>query len=453
MQFKEVSLTASERPVLTRFARQSRFARIALAAAFSLALVTTAGAIRADKRHRVAPKAVKKSVTVPAASAAKRLPPTETVSGLKRRIAELKRRGELKRRAEKQDADANETPEPKPAGREDESEEDGTDYLQAHLYYLQQRAYPNDTVDWSAYARARKHLETMPAAPRPGGGSAQSKATVGNWRFVGPNSLAVPYRIYYGTLPLNGRTNAVAYDPTTAGTYYMATAGGGLFRTTNSGATYTPLSDSWATLQTNSIAIDPTNHNIIYVGTGDFDGGGNLPGGLMKTIDGGTTWTTLGKAQFGNSDISAIAIDPENPQIITVAPGHGPNYYANLWRSTNGGTTWTNVLSVGAPWSSLSYGIKDANGKRHLYATGLLYGGKVYRSDDRGATWTKLSPPLNSVNFYDQNSLEIAASATDSEKVYLVDGFDQKIFVGTGAGASWTDTTNNFLTGNNGDAL
>ena len=455
MHFRKISPAVAEHSAPTRFARQSRLARMVLVAAFSIALFPPAIVARADKRHKTAPKMVKKAARKTAAApafAAKRLPPQETVSGLKRHIAELKRRGELKRRAEKQDEDADEAQKLKPAGREDESEEDGTDYLQAHLYYLQQRAYPNDSVDWSAYARARKQVELMPAARRPGGGSAQSKATIGNWRFIGPNNLAVPYRTYYGTLPLNGRTNAVAYDPTTPGTYYMATAGGGVFRTTNSGASYTALSDSWATLQTSSIAIDPTNHNTIYVGTGDFDGSGNLPGGLMKTTDGGTTWTTLGKAQFGNSDIAAIAIDPENTQIITVAPGRGPNYYANLWRSTNGGATWTNVLNVGAPWSSLSYGIKDATGKRHLYATGLLYGGKVYRSDDRGATWTKLSPPLTSVNFYDQGSLRIAASATDSEKAYLLDGHDQKIFVGTSAGNSWADTTNNFLTGNSGDA-
>ena len=438
MKKKERLTTISSATALFRSARP--LMRIGFFAALGLALGSSSSAARADKRVKTPHKASKKATVKNVTLNEKKVPPQISVSGLKRRIAELKREGEAKRRKDV-DADA------APKGRDllpEKEDENGTDYYEAYQYYLQQRAYPNDTIDWRAYSAALTHREQMPVAQiGQAGGAAHPNGLVGQWQFVGPNNLPVPYQIYYGVGPLNGRIGAIAYDQTVAGTYYIGTAGGGLWRTTDSGATWTPLSDGWTSLQTSSIAIDPTNHNTLYVGTGDFDGGGSLGFGLMKTTDGGATWTNLGKSQFGNSNVKAIAIDPDNPQIITVAPGRGPNYYASLWRSINGGATWTNVLNVGAPWSSLSYSIKDGSGNRHLYATGHLYGGKIYRSDTRGATWTQLSPPLSNVNWYDHDSLRIAASAVDAQTVYLVDGFDQKVLVSHDAGATWTNTTTN----------
>ena len=413
--------------------------------ALSLALPALPPAARADKKPKAPPKAAQKSAMKKALPVVKRVPPMETVSGLKRRIAELKEQAKAKREAENPGKDADEDKDKNAKSHEDE-EEDGTDYYEAYLYYLQQRAYPKDSIDQAAISRAVTRRNAMPAARigAAGNGSFRANALTGQWQFIGPNKLAVPYRTYYGVGNLNGRVNDVAYDPVTAGTVYMATAGGGLWRSIDSGANWTPLSDGWQSLQTSCIAIDPTNHNTIYVGTGDFDGSGSQTFGIMKTTDGGANWTNIGKSQFGGSCVKDIAIDPENPQIITVAPGRGSNYYGYIWRSTNGGASFSSVLNVQSPWCGLSYSVKAANGTRHLYAIGLLYGGQVYRSDDRGATWSKLSPPLTSGSFADQNSLRIAASAVDPQTVYIIDGHDQKLFVSHDAGATWADTTNNF---------
>ena len=416
-----------------------------LVAALCLALPAFPPSARADKRPKAPAKAAKKNAVKKALPAVKMIPPMETVSGLKRKIAELKAQAKAKREAENPGKDEDEAKDKGGKGREAE-EEDGTDYYEAYQYYLQQRAYPKDFIDQAAINRAIIHRNALPAA-RIGGagnGSFRANALTGQWQFIGPNKLAVPYRTYYGVGNLNGRIGDMAYDSTTPGTIYMATAGGGFWRSIDSGANWTPLSDGWQSLQTSCIAIDPTNHNTIYVGTGDFDGSGSQTFGIMKTLDGGATWTNLGKSQFGGSCVKVIAIDPENPQIITVAPGRGSNYYAYVWRSTNGGASFTSVLNVQAPWCGLSYSVKAANGSRHLYAIGLLYGGQVYRSDDRGVTWTKLSPPLTSSSFSDQQALRIAASAVDPQTVYIIDGHDQKLFVSHDAGATWADTTNNF---------
>ena len=434
-----------------------------LGAAAALCFALTAPTL-ADKFHKIgtkttlsASKKVVKKTVLHQISAVKRTPQQETVSGLTRRIAQLKREATQKRLAQKgKEQDAANGAE----ARADEDEAAGTDYLEAHLFYLRQRAYPKDIADWSAYPRARKHAATMPTA-RMGGGLVHSNISSGSWRFVGPNGLAVPYRTYYGVNTLNGRTNALAFDPVTAGTYYMATAGGGLWRTTDSGKTWNPLSDTWPTLQTSSVAIDPTNHNIIYVGTGDFDGGGFLSNGIMKTTDGGATWTNTGNMEFGSCAVSAIAIDPENPQLITVAAGRGASAVTSLWNSTDGGATWSDALDAPVAWSSLSYGPKSRSGARHLYAAGVgdgfSYGNgdQVYVSDDNGATWGALS--TQPAMFQDPTSqicLRVVASATDLNKFYLLDGFNRKIWSGliTLTGITWTDVTGNFLNGqtNNG---
>jgi photosystem II stability/assembly factor-like uncharacterized protein len=333
-------------------------------------------------------------------------------------------------------------------GRPGAEAENGADYLEAYLYYLRQRAYPRDTVDWSEYRRAEAHRDALPPA-RIGAGVGILPQIGGTWEFVGPNNLAAPYRIYNGLGPLSGRVNAIAYDPQKAGVLYIGAAGGGLWKTADSGQTWTCLSDGWPAEQVSSIAIDPTNHNTIYVGTGDFPGYGALGFGLMKTTDGGQTWTNLGNAQFGNCAVSSVVVDPENPKIITVAPGRPPAWWAYVWRSTDGGNTWTSVINVWAHWSRLAYGAKATNGSRYLYATGHDNGGQVYRSANRGKTWTKLSPPLSDVNWYDQNSLQIATSPTQPNTVYLITGFDRKIFKSTNAGAKWTDITGDIETGAN----
>ena len=437
MQIIMVS-TKTPRPAACVPALERLRTRAFLLTVICLALPALNKTARAEKQPQTPLAAAKKTAIKKAPTTGKATPPMNTVSGLKRRIAELKREAAEKRGKDEKDLNKEKR------GKQDADDEDGTDYFEAYQYYLQQRAYPKDTIDGKAYARARVRRDQMPAARIGASHAFQSDILTGKWQFVGPNALAVPYRTYYGLGPLNGRIGAVAYDPVVAGTYYIATAGGGLWRTTDSGQTWTPLSDGWTSLQTSSVTIDPTDHNTIYVGTGDFDGSGSMSFGIMKTTDGGLTWTNSGKSQFGGSCVKAIAIDPENPKIVTVAAGRGSNYYAYLWRSTDGGATWNSVINVQSPWCGLSYGTKDGSGKRHLYAIGELYGGKVYRSDDRGATWTQLSPPLTSVNFYDQNALRIEASATDPQTVYVLDGFDKKIFASHDAGATWGSINNNF---------
>jgi hypothetical protein len=142
----------------------------------------------------------------------------------------------------------------------------------------------------------------------------------------------------------------------------MGAPQGGVWKTTDGGLTWQPLTDYWQFLQVACIAVHPTNPNILYVGTGDFQGWMRpFSQGIMRSTDGGQTWQQLGATVFGNRCVSDILIDPENPSIIVACTGWGPYYgvAGDIWRSTDGGETWTRVSSVSAIWSDLAISARD----------------------------------------------------------------------------------------------
>ena len=361
-------------------------------------------------------------------------PPMRSVKDLKKYIAGLqKAAAQRKEEIEKEPkvvAASNNKP--------DDDEKAGTDYLEAYLYYLQQRAYPKNFIDPKAESRAIAQRNRMRPARIGAVGANGAKIVSGNWQFVGPNNLAIPYNTYYGNGPLAGRVNAFAFDYTAPGTYYMSSVGG-VMKTTDSGVTWTPLSDAFPNLRTSAIAIDPANHNTLYAGTGDYEGREGAPYGIMKTTDGGATWTNYGKADFGEALVSAIVVDPETPSIVTLTSGRGVNNSGNVWRSTNGGVTWNDPIGVGTNWSDLAISAKDGSGLRYYYAVGNL--GQIFRSDDRGVTWTQIPATAFPAS---PSEMRIATSRLDSKTVYLMDCENKKIFKSVDAGATWASITAGF---------
>ncbi|AIE85460.1 sialidase family protein [Fimbriimonas ginsengisoli] len=331
-----------------------------------------------------------------------------------------------------------------------EEKEAGTEYLQALKQYIKVRAYPYDRIDSEAYNRGIQQAAQMKAAKI--GTSTQTgdvhplvAGIGGKWKFVGPNNLNTPYRVYYGLRPSSGRVNAIAYDPVNTKTIYIGAPQGGVMKTTDAGVTWTAVGDNWGFNTVSSLAVDPKNPNTVYAGTGDFQGlVGAYTMGVMKSLDGGATWTNVGRSNFGSSSVSGIVVDPDNSAIVTLTTGRGPDGVGRVWRSVNGGTNWTPAINVLASWSSLSYGPADSSGKRSLYAIGS--GGNLYRSDNSGAAWTKLTSPVANSTF---NLPYIAASAVDSKTAYILSTQDQKIYKSTDSGANWTDTTGSFPGGYN----
>ena len=386
---------------------------------------------------------IRKSLTHPG------VPPLNSVRGLDGFIQAIKakhKREHPDKNEDEREKDREKSTTVKPKKDEDE---DGTDYYEAWLDFLKQRAYPNDSIDWNAYARAEQQRDSLPAAHVGRGGGRLGAQNIGaSWQFVGPNNLVVPYQTYYGVGILNGRTNALAYDPTNANILYVGSAGGGVWKSIDGGTSWKPLSDFWTTLRVSSLAVDPKNPQTIYAGTGDFPAG-YAPGGrgLMKSTDGGANWTQLTNLPSADIPISAILVDPDNPNIVTVAGGRHDVLYGSLWRSLDGGNTWQTVLdaSLGIDWSGMSIGAKAANGSRLYYAVGETYSGAIYVSTDRGASWNPVSSPATT-NY--QGSVSVATSKVSPNTIYMMFGTDQKIYRSTDAGTSWTDITSGMPVGN-----
>ena len=256
------------------------------------------------------------------------------------------------------------------------------------------------------------------------------------WKFVGPRNLLADGRF------VSGRVNAVTFVPGASGTYYVGAAGGGVWKTTDAGVTWSPLSNTWLFQAISSIAVDPNQPNTLYVGTGDFAGDGLQSFGLMKSTDGGATFTNLAVKETADTSISRIVVDPDQSSIVVMTSGGRAQHGAGgVWRSTDSGSTWSPAVNIPADWGDVAVGARDASGGRWYYAAGWnASGGMVYASHDRGANWTPLTLPVNSAG---QSTLALATSPTNSEQLYLLVGSARKVFSSGNAGGSWTDITGN----------
>jgi photosystem II stability/assembly factor-like uncharacterized protein len=358
-----------------------------------------------------------------------------SIKGIKRLYRDIENRNRKARSKNEKDRKPDSKEEGKGGGHSEEEDNPGLDYLGSLLYMTERRAYPGDKINAAAYEKAMRDRASRRAGTEVGSNS--------RWQFLGPKNLDIPYRIYYGVPPLSGRVNAIAVDPSNSNIWWLGAAGGGIWKTTDGGTTWNPLGDAWDTLLVSSIAIDPTNPSTVYVGTGDFHGYGAYAVGIMKTTNGGQTWSNLGRSDFGIRAVSSIVIDPDNTQIIHAATGRGSQGSGWIWRSTNGGNTWTRAFNTTSNWAKLDYSAPNA-GSRWLYAAGSGNGGTIFRSSDRGATWSQLTGPSpNSLG-----SIDLGTSQLQTNTLYVLANSDRKIYKSIDAGATWTDTTNNFPTGN-----
>jgi photosystem II stability/assembly factor-like uncharacterized protein len=310
-------------------------------------------------------------------------------------------------------------------------------YSEAQLYWLKQRAYPNDTIDWRAYALAyiaKLKMSALALLLPPG-----VAALPPRWENIGPLNLPVPYRKYYGQGATSGRVNAVAYSPANPQVMFLASAGGGLWKTTDGGQHWLPRADIWENTKISSVAIS-SDGNTVYVGTGDFDGGRSAYGfGIKKSTNGGDNWTGMLKTELKGYSVHRIIIDPDNPLLVLVTAGNNPFNpgQGKMFRTDNGGTSWSELKLASAEWTDGTCGAKSSSGERACFVVGNSNGGQVWRSFDQGTHWTKLTVPLSAQFQY----LAVAASPTNPQVVYLLSGTDGHLFKSATAGNSWDDIT------------
>ncbi len=311
---------------------------------------------------------------------------------------------------------------------EKDREISGLDRLQAYLQRMRERSFPRDRIDYSGiFDLAQKRLGSM----------GEVNPTSGpQWEFIGPRNLDVPYRTYYGVRPCVGRVNALAYDPITAGTYYAGASKGGVWKTTDSGVNWIPLGDRWPLMGVSSVAVNPQNNQEILAGTGDFDGGDSIGFGVMRSSDGGSTWTQTGFSVMGGSAVSDLAYNPDNPNIVIATTGRGSGT-GRVYRSLDSGQTWSVSLNIASDWCGVDVST-SVSGVRTFWIIGTG-GNKVYKSSDNGASWTLVTIPSLGTSVTD-----VACSKVNPGVVYVLDVGGQKIRKTIDTGTTWTDTTNNF---------
>ncbi len=215
------------------------------------------------------------------------------------------------------------------------------------------------------------------------------------WRDIGPAIMG-------------GRVTDIEGVPGNPNIVYVATASGGLWKTTNGGITWTPIFDRQNTISIGDIALDPKNPDVIWVGTGESNTRNSVSfgDGVYKSTDGGVTWQHLGLRDTRH--ISRILIHPQNPDIVYVgAVGHafGPNEERGVFMTTDGGRTWQKVLYLDAQHGVSDMDLDPSNPniiyaamwhferKPWTHRSGSEKGG-VFKSVDGGRTWKKLEKGL-----------------------------------------------------------
>jgi len=202
-----------------------------------------------------------------------------------------------------------------------------------------------------------------------------------------------------------GRSVAVAGSASRPNEYWMGTTGGGVFKTTDGGDTWLPVTDKYFGGTIGAIGVSESNPDVVYVGTGEYPIRGNVShgDGVFKTTDGGKKWTSLGVAE--TQQISRVRVHPTNPDVVWVgAQGHafGPNAERGVYKTTDGGKSWRKVLFRNDS-TGVSDLVLDPSNPDVLYAAfwqaqrkpwQLVSGGTgggIFKSTDGGETWTELT--------------------------------------------------------------
>lgn len=264
---------------------------------------------------------------------------------------------------------------------------------------------------------------------------------------------------HIGPALMSGRTTDLELHPTNDRVIYVGTAGGGVWKSNNGGATFNPIFDEYCQ-SIGAVEIDPSNpDNVVWVGTGEVwtRNSVSVGDGLYRTNDGGTTWKKVG---FEKSErIAGIQVNPKNPNEVYVGvlgPLWSDSDERGLYKTTDGGATWTKILFVDKK-TGCSDLLMDPTDPNTLYASfwefrrtpwSFTSGGEksaLYKSTDAGKTWNKIH---NGFPKGKLGRMAIAAAPSNTKILYTVieseQDKDRGLYRSEDAGASWKQLNNDF---------
>lgn len=232
----------------------------------------------------------------------------------------------------------------------------------------------------------------------------KAKAAGGvDWHTVGPRPIVDEY--WSGNDDASGRVSAIIVDPNDPDIVYCAGAQGGVWKSTDAGVNWTPMSDFLSSLASGALAFHPNNSDVIYYGTGEqhFSGDSFYGDGLFRSDDGGVTWIKLAAKTDVGSYISRIVVDPNNPQIIYLGSNYG------FLRSTDAGVTW--VALVGTEYCTDI--MIDPSTPGEVYCAMRTDG--IYRSTTYGTGMVKQSVGMPTSGF---RRINFAISESNPQVLY-----------------------------------
>jgi uncharacterized protein (TIGR03437 family) len=348
-------------------------------------------------------------------------------------------------------------------------------------WFYDQRAYPATEIPAGARLRAVEQLDRLERRRRLQGYDNGDPVGQRVWASIGPAPISNGSVFSPPSVAASGRVSAIALDPgyngTTNQTLYVGGAQGGVWKSIDNGANWTPLIENEASLAIGTIVIDPTNPNTIYVGTGEPHRSGDTyyGAGLLKSTNGGATWTLIkgpngpqnaSRPAFVNVAFARMAIHPTNPAIIFAATTSGnassasggvtaaPNGGLGIWKSADAGMTWVNVNPDGSNGVQSGHDVLfDPQNPNTVYATVRSRG--LYRSTQSGepGTWQLVTNGLpegasnpNSPPFFRMIiSVGPPIAPSTSNTYYVVAGDPSDSLLGvwrsTDGGSSWTQMT------------
>ncbi|MEL7220580.1 MAG: T9SS type A sorting domain-containing protein [Bacteroidota bacterium] len=330
-----------------------------------------------------------------------------------------------------------------PFVKTEETEKEPNDWM------FRQRAFPSGTIDEKAYRKALVIRDKQRAEQR---ANQQAKdLTTAEWVFDGP-------------LNIGGRVTDVEVIPGSPEVILLGAASGGIFRTTDEGASWEAVFDDMPTLAIGDMAIAPSNPQTVYVGTGEPNaGGGSLTYdglGIFKSEDGGQSWEAKGLDDVGS--VGRVVVDPSNEDRLYVAAMgtlFANNEERGIYRSLDGGDNWEQVLFLSDSTGGIDLAIHPDE-PMTIYAamwervrrpdrrsyTGPTSG--IYKSLDGGDTWEELGGGLPSIPF-SKGRISLAIAPSNPNHVYAgyVDdnGTLSNMMQSSNAGLSWSNMSTNGL--------
>ena len=268
------------------------------------------------------------------------------------------------------------------------------------------------------------------------------------WRSIGPAFVS-------------GRISDFAVNPDDFSTYYVAAASGHIWKTTNNGISFKPVFDNYGTYSIGALTMDPNNNNVVWAGTGENNhqralGYGN---GVYKTTDGGSSWKNMGLKE--SRQIGEILVDPRNSNVVYVAAegsAWGPGDERGVFKTNDGGKTWDKVLFISENTGVANLCFEPDNPnviyagaeQRRRRQFGKIGGGPesaFYKSTDAGLTWKKLEKGIPGV---DKGGMEIVVSKVDPNIVYaMFEASNGKggVYRSTNRGASFSKQNDYYSSG------